>query len=37
MSERIWIDDGLLMAINDRLLVENSGGEGVQVNMGQRK
>lgn len=37
MREPIWIEDDLLMAINDRLLVENGGGEGVQVNVGQRK
>jgi hypothetical protein len=32
-----WIEDDLVVVINDRLLVENGGGEGVRVNVGQRK
>jgi death-on-curing protein len=30
MSERIWIDHDLVLAIHDRLLVEHGGGEGVR-------
>ena len=30
MSEPIWIEDELVLAIHDRLLVEHGGGEGVR-------
>ena len=36
MSGPIWIEDDLVMVINDRLLVENVGGEG-GVDVGRRK
>lgn len=30
MSEPIWIEDNLVLAIHDRLLVEHGGAEGVR-------